>query len=194
MKICLFGGTFDPPHIGHLIVGETVKEAENIDKMIFIPAFIPPHKHKSYISSIEERQKMLRLCMGNNTNFEISDTEIKRGDISYTIHTIHELKSQYHLDKDHTYFLMGSDSLMEFHQWKNHEEIMEECQVLVAVRQGFRSNYISRKILSKIRFVDTPQISISSSGIRERIRLGLTVRFMVPDPVWVYIQRKGLYQ
>ena len=194
MKVCLFGGTFDPPHIGHLIIGETIKEAENIDRMILIPAFIPPHKKFSYLSSIKERQKMLQLSLEKNSHLEISDVEVKRESISYTINTIHELKSLYNLDKNHIYFLMGSDSLMEFHQWKDYKEILMQCQVLVAARPGFYSNQISQKILSNIRFIEAPQIEISSSLIRERIRHGLTIRYMVPDRLWEYIQKKGLYQ
>lgn len=194
MKVCLFGGTFNPPHVGHLIIGETVRELENFDKMIFIPAFIPPHKDESNISAVEERLTMLRLCLDKNEKFELSDVEIKRETISYTIETIRELKSRYNLDRNHIYFLMGSDSLLEFHQWKNHEEILSECKVLVAARPGFRSRKISTAILSKVRFTNVPQIEVSSSKIRERIRRGLTVRYMVPDRVWEYIQRKGLYR
>lgn len=194
MKVCLFGGTFNPPHVGHLIIGETVRELENFDKMIFIPAFIPPHKDESNISAVEERLTMLRLCLDKNEKFELSDVEIKRETISYTIETIRELKSRYNLDRNHIYFLMGSDSLLEFHQWKNHEEILSECKVLVAARPGFRSRKISTAILSKVRFTNVPQIEVSSSQIRERIRRGLTVRYMVPDRVWEYIQRKGLYR
>jgi len=194
MKVCLFGGTFNPPHVGHLIIGETVRELENFDKMIFIPAFIPPHKDESDISAVVERLTMLRLCLDKNEKFELSDVEIKRETISYTIETIRELKSRYNLDRNHIYFLMGSDSLLEFHQWKNHEEILSECKVLVAARPGFRSSQISTAILSKVRFTNVPQIEVSSSQIRERIRRGLTVRYMVPDRVWEYIQRKGLYR
>lgn len=194
MKVCIFGGTFDPPHVGHLVIGETIKGSENFDKIIFIPSFIPPHKDESYISSIEERLEMLHLCLDKDENFELSDVEVKRGNVSYTIETIRDLKTRYNLDKNHIYFLMGSDSLLEFHQWKNHNEILTECQVLVALRPRFHPDRISPEILSKIRFANVPQIEISSSQIRERIHSGLTVRYMVPDLVWEYIKEKGMYK
>lgn len=194
MKICLFGGTFDPPHVGHLIIGETVRESEGFDKMMFVPAFAPPLKDLSGISSIEERLEMLRLCLGSESLLEVSDVEIKRRGISYTIDTIREMKSKYKLQRGNLCFLMGSDSLEEFHEWKDYENILNGSVVLVAVRPGFRPSRISPNILPRIRFLKVPQIEISSSVIRERIRKGLTVQYMVLDPVLEYIQKKGLYR
>ena len=194
MKICLFGGTFDPPHVGHLIIGEMVKESENFDRIIFIPAFIPPHKETSSLSPIEDRWEMLRLVLNQDENFELSDVEIKRGGLSYAIETIRELKSRHDLKKDRVYFLMGSDSLLEFHIWKDYEAILNECQVLVAVRPGFDPDHVSPSIISQVRIADIPQIDISSSEIRDRIRRGLTIRYMVLDPVREYITEKGFYK
>ena len=194
MKICLFGGTFDPPHIGHLIIAETIKESERFDKMIFVPAFHPPHKDDSNLSSIEDRLEMLRLSVNHDDTFELSDIEIERGGISYTIETIRELKSRYDLTKRHIYFLMGSDALVQFHDWKDHVSILKECRVLVATRPGFRSSRISPDIMAQIRFANMPQFEISSSQIRRRVRQRQTIRYMVLDPVWEYIQKNGLYQ
>ena len=194
MKICLFGGTFDPPHIGHLIIAETIKESERFDKMIFVPAFHPPHKDDSNLSSIEDRLEMLRLSVNHDDTFELSDIEIERGGISYTIETIRELKSRYDLTKRHIYFLMGSDALVQFHDWKDHVSILKECRGLVATRPGFRSSRISPDIMAQIRFANMPQFEISSSQIRRRVRQRQTIRYMVLDPVWEYIQKNGLYQ
>ena len=194
MKICLFGGTFDPPHIGHLIIAETIKESERFDKMIFVPAFHPPHKDDSNLSSIEDRLEMLRLSVNHDDTFELSDIEIERGGISYTIETIRELKSRYDLTKRHIYFLMGSDALVQFHDWKDHVSILKECRVLVATRPGFRSSRISPDIMAQIRFANMPQFEISSSQIRRRVRQRQTIRYMVLDHVWEYIQKNGLYQ
>ncbi|MDP6456225.1 MAG: nicotinate-nucleotide adenylyltransferase [Candidatus Marinimicrobia bacterium] len=194
MRICLFGGTFDPPHIGHLIIAETIKESERFDKMIFVPAFHPPHKNDSNLSSIEDRLEMLRLSVSHDETFELSDIEIERGGISYTIDTILELKSRYSLTKRDIYFLMGSDSLLQFHIWKDHLAILKECRVLVAIRPGFRSSRIAPDIMAQIRFANMPQFEISSSQIRRKARSGQTIRYMVLDPVWKYIQEKGLYE
>lgn len=194
MKVCLFGGTFDPPHVGHLIIGAIVKESENFQRMIFVPGSIPPRKTRGDISSVEERLEMLRLCLDPDANFELSEMEIRRGGVSYTIETIAEVKSRWDLDSQHVHFLMGSDSLEELHLWKDYEEILKECQVLVAPRAGFRRSRIFPQILSRVRFVKVPRIEISSSEIRKRVRLGLTVRYMVPDSVREYIKGKGLYR
>ena len=143
MKICLFGGTFDPPHIGHLIIAETIKESERFDKMIFVPAFHPPHKDDSNLSSIEDRLEMLRLSVNHDDTFELSDIEIERGGISYTIETIRELKSRYDLTKRHIYFLMGSDALVQFHDWKDHVSILKECRhtTRLSVQQDFTGHH-----------------------------------------------------
>ncbi len=194
MKICLFGGTFDPPHIGHLIIAESIKETHNFDKMFFIPSFLPPHKQDELVSSVNDRFKMLRLALEGNENFEISDIEIKRGGVSYTIQTIREIKSKYHLGREDIYFLLGSDSLLEFHTWKNPEDILNECHILVALRPEFQPSLISSKILSQIQFANISQIDISSSQIRRRVRMGQTIRYMVPDIVFSYIEENNLYR
>ncbi|MFQ6616031.1 MAG: nicotinate (nicotinamide) nucleotide adenylyltransferase [Fidelibacterota bacterium] len=193
MKVCLFGGTFDPPHVGHLIISETIKESEGFDKMIFVPAFQPPHKEESPLSSVEDRLEMLRLSLGDRPNLEVSNVEIKRGGVSYTIDTIREVKRRYGLDRRYLTFLIGSDSLVEFHTWRNHEAILKECRVLVASRPGFRPSRISPDILSRVRFANMPQIEISSSEIRRRVRQGLSIRYMVSEPVRTYIRENSLY-
>lgn len=193
MKVCLFGGTFDPPHVGHLIIAETIKESEGFDKMIFVPALLPPHKDDTPLSSVEDRLEMLRLSLGNDPDLEVSRVEIQRGGVSYTIDTVREVKRRYGLDRQHITFLMGSDSLVEFHTWKNYKAILRECRVLVASRPGFRPSRIPPHILSQVRFANMPQIEISSSLIRKRVRKGLTIRYMVPEPVRTYIFRNRLY-
>ncbi|MFQ6674102.1 MAG: nicotinate-nucleotide adenylyltransferase [Fidelibacterota bacterium] len=194
MKVCLFGGTFDPPHVGHFIIAEAIKESEKFDKMIFIPVFMPPHKEEMRVSSVEDRLEMLHLCLDPDENFELSEVEIKRGGVSYTIDTLKEVESTYQLGADSIYFLMGSDSLLEFHTWKNHELILKQCRVLVAARPGFRPSRIPPRVLARIRFANMPQIEISSSLIRDRVAHGLTIRYMVLDPVREYIAEKGLYR
>lgn len=193
MKICLFGGTFDPPHIGHLLVAQTIFESEDFDKMFFIPALNPPHKDSSSITAIEHRVKMLELAIQDNPQFEISDLEVTRGGVSYSIDTIQALKKENGFSSDELYFLLGSDTLKSFHTWKEPEAILKECQVIVAVRPGFRPSDIPAWILSKIRFANLPRIEISATTIRERWRTDKTIRYMVTQPVWEYINEKNLY-
>ncbi|MEE2876988.1 MAG: nicotinate-nucleotide adenylyltransferase [Candidatus Neomarinimicrobiota bacterium] len=192
MKLCLFGGTFDPPHIGHLVIAETIQESERFDKVVFIPASIPPHKEED-ISPIEDRLEMLRLALMDNDHFDVSDIEIERGGVSYTVETIEDAKARFGIDAEDLYVLIGSDSLLGFHHWKQYESILHECRVIVAQRPGFRPSRIDPKILSRIQFANIPQIEVSSSQIRRRIRNGSTIRYLVPSPVMNYIQDQGLY-
>ncbi len=191
MKICLFGGTFDPPHIGHLLIAQTVCEAEYFDKVIFIPANEPPQK--KVITSQENRINMLNLAIKENPNFEISDIEIKRGGISYTVDTINIIKKEIIKNDDELFFLIGSDSLLEFKNWKAPKEILRMCQVVVAIRPGFRPSDIPAWILHRIHFANIPRFEISSTIIRKRWIGGKTIRYMVPLPVWEYINQHKLY-
>jgi len=191
-KICLFGGTFDPPHIGHLLVAQTIFEAENFDKIVFIPTFKTPQKNN--ITDIKDRLAMLRMGVTSNPNFEISDLEIQRGGTSYTIDTVREYKSDQNYDSRELYYLIGSDSLQTFHIWKEPREILDESQVIVALRPGFRPSDISNWILRKVRFANIPRFEISSSTIRLRWQENKTIRYMVTQPVWEYINDHGIYK
>ena len=191
MKICLFGGTFDPPHIGHLLIAQTVCEAENFDKILFIPAYQPPHKTE--ITPIKNRLEMLQIAVEGNPNFEISDMEIKRRGISYSIDTIRAIKDEIGSDINDTFYLIGSDSLLNFRNWKDSKEILNECQVIVAIRPGFRPSDIPSWILHRVQFANIPRFEISSRNIRHRWVENKTIRYMVTLPVWDYINENNLY-
>jgi nicotinate-nucleotide adenylyltransferase len=191
MKVCLFGGTFDPPHIGHLLIAQTICEAESFDKILFIPVNIPPHKTVS--TTLEDRLNMLDIAVEDNPNFEISDIEIKRGGVSYTIDTIMKVKKEYNIESNKLSYLIGSDSLLNFHNWKDPKKILEECQIIVAIRPGFRPSDIPAWILHKIQFANIPRFEISSTNIRTRWVENKTIRYMVTLPVWEYINRKKIY-
>ena len=193
MKTCLFGGTFDPPHFGHLIVAQTIFEAEHFDKIVFVPAHIPPHKKERKISAVAVRLEMLKIATMDNPNFEISDIELKRGGISYSLETIHTYKEQTGLDRENLYYLIGSDSLKQFQTWQNPKAILEECQLIVAIRPGFRPSDIPNWILAKVQFANIPRIEISSTQIRARWVEDKTIRYMVTQPVWTYINKHNLY-
>ena len=193
MKTCLFGGTFDPPHFGHLIVAQTIFEAEHFDKIVFIPAHTPPHKKGKKISSLELRLEMLKIAIKDNPNFEISDIEIKRGGVSYSLETVRDYKEQTKLSRDELFYLIGSDSLKKFHACENPEAILKECQLIVAIRPGFRPSDIPNWILAKVQFANIPRIEISSSQIRTRWIEDKTIRYMVTQPVWKFINENNIY-
>jgi len=191
LKICLFGGTFDPPHIGHLLIAQTVCEAEKFDKIIFIPANKPPHK--KIFTSVSDRLSMLEIAIEGNPNFEISNVEIQRGGLSYTIDTLNTIKNQYNNQNNELFYLIGSDSLLDFKNWMHPRKILNTCQVLVAIRPGFRPSDIPSWILHRIQFANVPRFQISSSNIRNRWVENKTIRYMVTLPVWEYINKHNLY-
>ena len=194
MKICIFGGTFDPPHLGHLLIAQTISEAEEFDKIIFVPALKNPLKSKEIASSIENRLKMLEIAVEGNPHFDISDNEIKRGGYSYSIDTIRYIKKEHNLKRDELYFLIGSDILKSFHNWREPEKILEECQVIVALRPGFKPSSVPNWILSEIQFANIPRFELSATQIRKRWKEDKTIRYMVTQPVWEFINKNSLYQ
>ncbi len=193
MKLCIFGGTFDPPHIGHLLIAQTIFEAEKFDNIVFVPAYQPPHKNHSKLSAIDLRLKMLELAVIENPHFIISDVEIRRKGISYSIDTVMEIKTLHNLVKDELYFLIGSDTLSDIVNWKNPRGLVKECRVIVAVRPGFRPSDIPPWLLESVRFANIPRFEISSTVIRQRWRSNKTIRYMVTQPVWEFINEHNLY-
>jgi nicotinate-nucleotide adenylyltransferase len=136
---------------------------------------------------------MLELAVEGNPNFEISDVELKRKGVSYTIDTVKFIKEEMRLKSQELFYLMGSDSLLEFQNWKDPKGILNECQVIVAIRPGFRPSDIPSWILQKIQFANIPRFEISSSNIRHRWVENKTIRYMVTLPVWEYIEKNNLY-
>ena len=193
MKVCLFGGTFDPPHLGHLIIAQTIFEAEKFDHIVFVPAFKPPHKNGIQISPVDYRLDMLKIAIKENPNFLLSDIEIQRGGLSYSIDTIVEYKKQNNIESNNLFYLIGSDSLKQFHKWKDPERIINESSVIVAIRPGFRPSDIPNWILAKIQFASIPRIEISSTAIRKRWVKDKTIRYMVTESVWQFINKNKLY-
>ena len=191
MKICLFGGTFDPPHIGHLLIAQTVCEAEDFDKILFIPAFTSPHKKS--ITSIKHRIEMVKIAIIDNPKFEYSDVDILRGGVSYTIDSIMDVKRKMNLENADIYYLIGSDSLIDLKNWKEPKKILDEAKVIVAIRPGFRPSDIPHWILQDVHFANIPRFELSSSKIRSRWVEDLTIRYMVTLPIWEYINKNNLY-
>ena len=191
MKICIFGGTFDPPHIGHLLIAQTVCEVENFDKILFVPAYSPPHKNQ--ITNIEHRINMVEIAILDNPKFEYSDVDVIRKGTSYTFDTIVDIKKRMNVSKDEIYYLIGSDSLIDFKNWKKPRKILREAKVIVAIRPGFSPSDIPHWILQEVHFANIPRFELSSSTIRSRWIEDLTIRYMVTLPIWDYINKNNLY-
>jgi len=186
----LFGGTFDPVHIGHIIIAHLVAERKNLDTVIFIPSARPPHKGSNDIMfGVDERYRMLARAIEDNPRFVVSDIEIKRHGPSYTIDTIRDMKRDLPEDTD-LRFIVGMDNLYEIKLWKNPKDIVRECPVLAAKRICDTEGDIPEWLMDNVEIVDIPLIEISSTDIRRRIREGKSVRYLVPDAVFEEIKEK----
>lgn len=188
MKIGILGGTFNPVHIGHLILAEEAREKLGLNRVIFVPANLAPHKDNQGVVSPQHRLKMLRLAIKGNRFFSVSDLEIKRGGISYTIDTLREFRRIFF--KDELFFLIGSDLLNYLDSWKDLHDIFKIVSFVVATRPGFSLE----KIPSFIQTLPIRAVDISAFEIRQRIRENRSFRYLLPDRVFDYINKKGLYR
>ena len=186
-RIGILGGTFNPVHIGHLILAEGAKELLGLDKVIFVPTFIPPHKRTSGVVCARDRYHMLSLAIKSNPSFEVSDIEIKRRGISYSVETVQQLKSK--LGKVDLYFIVGSDFIAEFSTWKDTERLRKICKFAIAQRPG----YFCKKLPRNMLVIEVRALDVSSTFIRKRIKAGKSIRYFVPHEVRKYIIKKKMY-
>lgn len=191
-RVGIYGGTFNPVHYGHLINIELMREHFSLDRIIFIPAKSPVHKQMTDYASPEDRFNMTQLAVSGNSALEVSDIEITRDTPSYTIYTLDYAEKKW--PSSDLFLVIGSDSFNELDTWKSFREILRRIPLIVMKRPG--SDSLREDIMAyggTIYTWENPMIDISSSLIRERIRLGLSVRYMTPDSVIGYINNKGLY-
>jgi nicotinate-nucleotide adenylyltransferase len=192
-KIGVFGGSFDPVHCGHLIVAQDVFSALSLERVILVPAAVPPHKTGVRLSPAEHRLAMTRLVAAKDERFESSAAEIERGGVSYTVDTVRQMRE--HLGNDAAiFFIVGSDNLSEFPSWKEPEELLELCTVVTIARPGFRVETLPPVLRGKALPVQVTAVDISSRVIRERVRKGMPIRYLVPAEVESYIARHGLFR
>jgi len=215
-RIGILGGTFNPVHLGHLAAAEEVRDRLKLDKVLFVPSFLPPHKSEEDMPSAVQRQEMVRLAIKGNPHFTVSDVEIRRGGRSYTVDTIEALHKVH--PGAELYFITGLDSFLEIGTWKEWERLMELCSFVVLSREGCRFRDIS-----KLAFLNAPEhelaaldgrekeeavfrtgnmrvhleripfYDISSTDIRARLRAGRSIKYHLPDAVEHYIIENKLY-
>ena len=190
IKIGLMGGTFDPVHIGHLITAQAVREIRDLEKIIFIPAYISPHKTNKSSAGSNHRLKMLQLAIEGIPYFEFSDIELKAESISYTVQTLEEFKKKY----DKLEFIIGYDNIINFNLWKMPDRIIELAELIVLRRRTNDRKIEKDKYYKAATFVKTPVIEISSSEVRDRIKEGKSVDFLIPSKVREYINKFNLYK
>jgi nicotinate-nucleotide adenylyltransferase len=204
-SIAIFGGTFNPIHFGHLIVAEEIRAKYNLDKIIFVPNHLPPHKEPSDLIEAKLRLTMVNLATVSNPCFEVSDYEIEKGGKSFTIDTIKHFRQVYGT-KNNIYFIVGADMLSEITSWKNVEELLKICRFIAVPRPGyditkiFNQNYlgsenfdIATELLENVLIENIVTSDISSSGIRQRVREWKSIKYFVPEPVEQFIHNQQLY-
>lgn len=197
-RIGIMGGTFNPVHNGHLILAENACNQYHLDKIYFMPAGVPPHKKNNAITPGEIRCSMVEKAIADNSKFAMLDIEVSSTELSYTYRTLEKLK---HIFPDtEIYFIMGADSLSDFSSWKNPQRISELCKLLVAMRDDIDKTelrQIAEQLFhdfhTQVELLDTPNISISSHDIRDRVRNQASIRYLVPEEVRKYIVKNHLY-
>ncbi|MGB9594152.1 MAG: nicotinate-nucleotide adenylyltransferase [Anaerolineae bacterium] len=197
MRLGVFGGTFDPVHYGHLVAAEEVRYRLRLDKVLFVPAGLPPHKLDHDITPTRHRLAMLELAIASNPGFALSRVDIDRHGPCYTVDTLALLHEEYGPGTE-LFFLMGMDSLAEILTWKDPERLIRLARIVVVGRPGFQADVDELdKVLpgaaERICIVDTPLMEVSSSDIRRRVREGAPIRYQVPEAVEAYIHAHRLY-
>jgi nicotinate-nucleotide adenylyltransferase len=184
VRLGLFGGTFDPPHTGHLIVAQDAHSALELDRVIFVPARVPPHKRAQEITAASLRLEMLEAAIAGNPHFAVDDLELKREGPSYTVDTLRALHGR---DPDAELFLlMGADQYADLSTWHEAEAIPRLAHVVVLARQGEKPPH-------DVTAADVTRIDISATEIRRRVAAGRPIRYLVPEAVEAVIRRERLY-
>ena len=193
MKIGIFGGTFDPVHIGHIKMAEYAKEEFGLEKVVFVPNSNPPHKKGKLIEDYSHRFNMLSLALADDDRFLISDYEAKDGKYYYSLHTMRHFRNIYGED---TFFIIGADSLMTIHEWYEYETLLKENKFIVFLRDdlcGFYERVEKYKALgAKIYVSKMPEVEISSTAVRKDINQ-YNQAYGISDEVYAYIIKNGLY-
>jgi len=192
-RVGLMGGTFDPIHLGHLLLAETARDRCGLDEVWFIPSRTPPLKSREPAASGEDRLEMVRLAIAGNPAFRVLDLELRRPGVSYSIDTVAELGAR-HPECRFSY-IIGGDRVNDLPRWHRIEELAAAVSFIGVARPGHPVDIgsLPEFLRARMRVIEMPQLDISSSGVRALRREGRSIRYLVPDGVHDYIVRKGLY-
>ena len=192
MRIGVFGGTFDPPHVGHLLLATDAREALNLDRLIFIPAGAQPFKVDTPpVASPRDRLEMVRLAIADDANYAVDDAEISRKGLSYTVDTLEHLAERN--AGAELFFLLGQDSLAGFPKWRNPARIQELATLALMMRAG-APDVGDWRNAEGVVMVSARRVDVSSTEIRERLRAGKSIKGFVPESVEQFIEARGLYR
>lgn len=196
MNIGILGGTFDPIHIGHLVVAEEARIKVGLNEILFVPAGQPLLKPDCNITPSDQRVEMVRCAISDNPHFKLCTLEIEHPGPSYTVDTLMMLRQQLGSEASF-FFILGRDTLAALPSWKEPQKLVQLCRLVVAPRLGSQDlQHLETEIpglLDRVIQLDMPVIGLSSSGIRQRIAQGLPIRYLVPDAVDKYITEQKMY-
>lgn len=188
-RIGILGGTFDPIHIGHLILAQEAHIRLRLDKVVFVPAATPPHKDPQSVAPASHRLHMVELAVSGDPRFEVSDVELRRPGRSYTVDTLRHMRRLW--PDVQLFLLIGVDNLKELTTWKEYEALFQLSRIVVAYRPGTEPG---GELTERVRFLPIPMVAISASEIRARVAKGEPIRYLVPPEVEWYIREQGLYR
>jgi nicotinate-nucleotide adenylyltransferase len=189
MRIGIFGGTFDPPHVGHLIVASDAFAVLGLDRLILVPSADPPHKQGQVAATAEQRLEMVRAAVRDDPRFEVDDIELKRAGASYSVDTLREMRVRF--PDAEIFFLLGMDQMRELHSWREPHEVARLACLSVIARDGDEPDPDTP---FRFRLVPVTRIDLSATDIRRRIAEGVSVRYLVPEAVRGIIEGFGLYR
>lgn len=197
-KVGIMGGSFDPIHLGHLVIANEALNIYKLDEIIFVPTGNPPHK-KGLKADSFHRLIMVNMAVLSNERFRVSDFEINKAEKSYTLNTLREFHKLY--PKADFYFITGTDAVVDLPNWHKPEEILNICTFIAVSRPGISLDEVRRKIYEiqrdfggRIDLLEVPMLQISSTDIRERFRMGISAKYLLPDSVEQYIIKNKLYR
>jgi nicotinate-nucleotide adenylyltransferase len=198
MRLGVIGGSFDPIHIGHLIVAQEASTSLALERMLFVPAGQPPHKLGRAMADPEHRVEMVRRAIASNVHFSLSRVDVDRPGPCYSVDTIRILRETWGAGIE-IHFLIGSDSLADLPTWHQPDRLIRLCQVVAVQRPGYQVDLdeLDRRVpgaAAAIQMLAAPTLDVSSTAIRERVRSGRSIRYLVPEPVEQYIHAHGLYR
>lgn len=192
MRLGVFGGTFDPPHLGHLVAASDACQALGIERMLWVPSAVPPHKRDTVHASAAHRLAMVRAAVAGDPRFQADDLELRREGPSYTVDTLRALRERE--PGAELCFVTGADNLAEIPGWREPEEILRLARLAVVTRRGDGHAPAAAAGMAPADVVAVTRVDVSATEIRRRVAAGETIRYLVPDAVRAYIEREGLYR
>lgn len=199
MNLGILGGTFDPIHLGHLLIAEVAREALGLERVLFVPAGDPPHKQDQVKTPAYHRRAMVELAIAGNPYFELCPVDLERPGPHYAVDTVRLIRAQYRLAAEACFFIIGADSLQDLPTWHQPAELIGLCRLAVAHRPGYQPQTTALEQImpglgQSLNWVEAPLIGIAGAELRARLQAGQSIRYQTPDNVREYIHQHQLYQ